>query len=460
MAKKRSIPDDSILEFLTKSDSEDEDFDADSEEDVSDCEEESAESTHLQNISTSSSNDTSNEVEELATKRRKTTSKGIDWFSGDFTPKIHNFDSSSSGCKAALSASSPIRSFFEVFFSTDLVTLISEETNRFFEYTMEISSEVTVSRIKTWRYTTPEEIYSFLAITLLMPRVKKLSLHEYWTKDILMKTPIFGDLMTRDRYLSILRMLHFSDNRESNQGDRLFKIRPVVDHLRAAFKNNLVPFKNLCIDESLMLFKGRLFFKQFIPSKRSRFGIKTFVICDCETGFILDFVVYTGAKSDIVEQHADLGKSGDIVSTLMHTYLDKGHTLYVDNWYSSPALFCWLHDRATNACGTVRRSRRDMPRMEEKLKKGELRFRSSEKLLALKWCDKREVWMLSTCHSAGVIETTKKDRQTGVVTKKPECIVDYNRFMGAVDKADMMLSSIESVRKSLKWYKKFFFPLG
>ncbi|KAG8238845.1 hypothetical protein J437_LFUL018294, partial [Ladona fulva] len=197
--------------------------------------------------------------------------------------------------------------------------------------------------------TTNEEVFRFLAITLLMPRTKKLSLNDYWSRDVLIRTPIFGELMSRDRYLMILRMLHFSNNNVPSDGDRLHKIRPVVDPLRRAFKNTLVPFQNLCIDESLMLFKGRLFFKQYIPSKRNKFGIKIFVICDCETGYILDFIVYTGLKSDILDQNCEFGKSGDIVSTLINPYLENGHTLYVDNWYTSPALFCWLHDRATNA---------------------------------------------------------------------------------------------------------------
>ena len=48
-----------------------------------------------------------------------------------------------------------------------------------------------------------------------------------------------------------------------------------------------------------MLYKGRLTFKQYIPSKRSRFGIKLFVLCDCKTGTILDFIVYTGTDIDI-----------------------------------------------------------------------------------------------------------------------------------------------------------------
>jgi hypothetical protein len=42
---------------------------------------------------------------------------------------------------------------------------------------------------------------------------------------------------------------------------------------------------------------------------------------------------------------------------------------------------------------------------------------------------------------------------------KPNCIIDYNNSMGSVDKVDMILNTINSVRKSLKWYKKYFFHL-
>ncbi|KAG8229543.1 hypothetical protein J437_LFUL009017 [Ladona fulva] len=149
------------------------------------------------------------------------------------------------------------------------------------------------------------------------------------------------------------RKISSQDNNAPSEGDRLHKIRPVIDPLRTAFKNTLVPFQNLRIDESLLLFKGPLFFKQYNSSERNKFGIKIYVICDCETGYILDFIVYTGSNSDILDQNYAFGKSGDIVSTLINPYLENGHNLYVDNWYSAPALFCWLHDRATNACGTV-----------------------------------------------------------------------------------------------------------
>jgi hypothetical protein len=54
------------------------------------------------------------------------------------------------------------------------------------------------------------------------------------------------------------------------------------------FSDILMPYRNLSIDESLIKFKGRLSWKQYIPSKRSRFGMKTFTIVDAKTGFILN----------------------------------------------------------------------------------------------------------------------------------------------------------------------------
>lgn len=40
-----------------------------------------------------------------------------------------------------------------------------------------------------------------------------------------------------------------------------------IDHLRDIFPKILYPFQNLCNDQSLLLFKGQAFFKQYIPSK-------------------------------------------------------------------------------------------------------------------------------------------------------------------------------------------------
>ncbi|KAJ8934768.1 hypothetical protein NQ318_010424 [Aromia moschata] len=162
---------------------------------------------------------------------------------------------------------------------------------------------------------------------------------------------------------------------------------------------------------------------------------------DSITGYILDFIIYTGATTETAQ--SNFGKSGDVVVTPLDPYLDEGHTLFIDNWYSSPDLFLWLYDRCTNACGTVRKTRKQMPKMEEKLKGGEFTFRTTRnRLIAIKWCDKREVFMLSTAHDNNVAATGKTDRTTNLQIMKPECIIEYNKRMGAVDKTDMLLSSV------------------
>ncbi|KAJ8368725.1 hypothetical protein SKAU_G00087530 [Synaphobranchus kaupii] len=80
----------------------------------------------------------------------------------------------------------------------------------------------------------------------------------------------------------------------------------------------------------------------------------------CKTGFVQDIVIYTGATTDIT--HYDgLGLSGSVVMTMLAPHLGKGHTLFVDNWYSSPTIFHHLLTNNTGACGTVRKNRKWMP---------------------------------------------------------------------------------------------------
>jgi len=84
----------------------------------------------------------------------------------------------------------------------------------------------------------------------------------------------------------------------------------------------------------------------------------------------------------------NLGVSGSIVMTLMKPYLQKGHILYVDNWFTSPKLFLEFYNQSTGAVGTVKRNRDGMPCLKEKLNRREQVYRNCESMLAVKWMDK------------------------------------------------------------------------
>jgi hypothetical protein len=146
--------------------------------------------------------------------------------------------------------------------------------------------------------------------------------------------------------------------------------------------------------------------------------------------------------------------SSKIVVTLAKNLLGMGYTIYTDNWYSSPALFLELQQQKTNAVGTVRVGRKNMPiELKQKIAKDNITSMFTDNMMALKWHDKREVCMLSTYHDDSVktIKTYKGDKI------KPVVVFDYNKSMGAVDMADQMLTSYPAERKRNKiWYKNQF----
>jgi hypothetical protein len=398
--------------------------------------------------------DVEEEPQPSTSKRPRTAPR--EWNNTDFTPEVHEFNSSHSGISPTLNLNenSTESDFFLAIMNEEIVNIIVKETN---DYAATLcTSASTHSKLKKWVVTTAEEIYMFLATLLLMSLVGKNSLKKYWSTNPIIETPFFRVLFSQDRFFLLLRCLHFTDNSISST-DRLKKIRNILDPFKRILKSSFYPFEKLCIDESLLLWKGKLSFKIYIPSKRHRFGIKLFVCCDVATGYVLDFIVYTGADTDIVLYEGQ-GISGSVVLTMLKDYLGRGHKLYVDNWYTSPTLFDYLFSKKTNACGTVRANRKEMPKFP-KIQKGEVRHFHSNGLLAIKWCDKRDIHILTTVNSHNMSLTNKIDYTTGQFKIKPDAVIDYSKNMGAVDKVDRILGFSEVSRKSLKWYKKVFFRI-
>ena len=146
----------------------------------------------------------------------------------------------------------------------------------------------------------------------------------------------------------------------------------------------------------------------------------------------------------------------DTIFELLGPYLGHGYTLYMDNFYNSVALAKELLENNTIVCGTIRQNigvPRDFREQIKGLKRGEMTFIRDDQVLLLTWLDKKPITMISTMHSAEMVEVP---RNFGKTTMKPECIVDYNRHMHGVDNADQYLSMYPFRRKTVKWPKKVF----
>ena len=276
--------------------------------------------------------------------------------------------------------------------------------------------------------------------------VKKPSLRLYWSTDEFFKTPFFSAVMSRDRYFQIMRYLHFVDNQEevkdknSPNYDKLFKVRKL---LLPRFLEVYNPERNLSIDETLIKFKGRIYFRQFIPIKPGRFGIKCFTLAEASSGYGLVSKIYTEKENGVVQ--TDLGRKS--VMGLMEAFFDKGYKLYMDNYYSSVPLFEDLERRGTLACGTVRSNRKGLPKditdvhNEEikGLKRGESVYRQKDTITCVGWKDSKMVYMLATtpvnpaCNSEVERSVKEGNKWQKTAVNQPSVISDYNQNMGGVD---------------------------
>ena len=176
---------------------------------------------------------------------------------------------------------------------------------------------------------------------------------------------------------------------------RLWKLRPIMDGLCERFRKVYSPSQDICIDESLFKYRGRFMWRTYNRSKRARYGLKAYKLCESSgdaTGFTLAMRMYLGD-----DQEGDTPVAERIVMLLMKEAgcLDKFHHVYMDRWYSSPSLFHKLQHRGCAAIGTVDKRRKHLPieiKNLKKMTKGEVIRRSSPGgMLALAWMDKNLV---------------------------------------------------------------------
>lgn len=356
-----------------------------------------------------------------------------------------------------------ILGIFESFFSDDLLLKIVAETNRYAQQHISKNIGTLTSRsiVHKWVDTNLNELKTYFGILILQGICQKPTNELYFTKRESIATPFFSKIISIERFSLLSKFLHFSNNEdlsslENIPNRKLAKIYPVLNHLREKFKSLYTPKKCISIDESLLGWKGRLGYKQYIPSKRKRFGIKFYQLCESETGYIYNFICYTGASTAYPHTPEDMPMTEKVVFSLAHDLLDRGYCLYMDNYYNSVALTEKLILRETDVVGTMRINRKGIPSelKSKKLKKGELVALFREKQTIIKWKDKKDVLLISTIHGS---ETEQVTVQGGKVVDKPTAVIDYNKFMGGVDVADSHLHFYSVSRNRLKkYYMKMF----
>lgn len=189
---------------------------------------------------------------------------------------------------------------------------------------MKTISELTKKSLK-WKDITVKEM-KFLGLVILMGQVRKDRRDDYWSTESWMETPFFPKTMSRDRFRQIWRAWHFNNNENvQDDSDRLCKVRPLLDFFLPKFKEVYKPIQQLSLEEGIVPWRGRLFFRDYNAGKMIKYGILVRMVCESNTGYICNFEIYCGEGKRLIET----------IQTVVSPYTDLWHHVCMDNYYNS-----------------------------------------------------------------------------------------------------------------------------
>lgn len=349
--------------------------------------------------------------------------------------------------------STPLDAFF-LFFDSKLFDMIHYESNL-----------LSVQKGKPASIST-DELKVFLGINMVMGYNSRPSLADHWSSQKDLENLVIKAAMSRNRFQTLLSNIHLNDNSKINASnrDKLYKVRPLLDHLNCKFQQNRQPGEFLCIDESMILFKGRSSLKQYNPMKPIKRGYKLWCLSD-DQGYVFKTKVYTGKdKSPSNNEHdKTIGLGGKVVMLMLNDLQKSNHKITFDNFFSSIPLMELLQTKRLLACATIRSNRKGFPPLvkDKEMKRGDCDYRATPGgITVYKWMDSKPVHFISNYH--GMTPSTvqrKMNDGTKVTVTCPSVVSDYNRHMGGVDKHDMLRKLYGANRKSKKWWHRIFFGL-
>lgn len=321
--------------------------------------------------------------------------------------------------------------------------------------------------------TSVTEIKDLIGIMLIMGIVKMPAYSDYWSPYT--RYSQIANVMSLKRYKQLMRCLHFCNNEETDDTDRFFKVRRLIDIIRINCLS--VPQgKRFSIDEMMVPYKGKKAGsrKQYMKNKPKKWGFKLFGRAGID-GMVYDFLTYSG-ESIFRNIHFSpyeisyFGLGPKVVIALCFSIPDKPVTVvYFDNFFTTPELISYLRSEfGTLSLGTLRKQHlRGCPIIDDKtmIKQSRGSFTTlcdkSKKVSIVKWLDNKIVCLASSYTSESTQNTSciqrySKEKKKRIPVPYPNIVKEYSSHMGGVDLADMFVALYRTGLKSHKWYMSLF----
>ncbi|CAJ0940183.1 unnamed protein product, partial [Ranitomeya imitator] len=250
-------------------------------------------------------------------------------------------------------------------------------------------------------------------------RANRQSLEELWGKDG-DGVEKFSLVMSINRFKILICCLRFDDRTtrtERRTHDRLAPIRDIFQRFVVNCKQSYYPGENLTIDEMLPGFRGRCAFRQYIPSKPNKYGIKIYALVDASKTYTYNLEVYAGKQPE--GPYCVSNKPIDVVKRLAEPLFGSGRNITADNWFTSCDLIDYLKIQKLSYVGTVRKNKRELLPQFVSVKERQqyssmFAFHNGKALVSYVQHAKKIVLLLSTLHDDAAIDPgTGAEKKTG-----------------------------------------------
>ena len=236
--------------------------------------------------------------------------------------------------------------------------------------------------------------------------------------------------MSRDWFLWLIKFCRFddADTRNDWRDNRFGHIREACELFNNCCWELYGLGPHVTIDEMLQKFCGRCRFRQYMPQKPGRYGIKYWILADAESHYCFNAISYLGKEGDTPA--VNLGAT--VVTKPVEPICNTHQNVTCDCFFTSFDLFEDLHRGNLSAVGTVKANRKSLtvkllPSQAKERTVGDSIFAFKENTTMVSWYPKWEKVVL-------LLWAMHHDDRTGD-SGKPE-LVEFFKTKAGVDALD------------------------
>lgn len=350
---------------------------------------------------------------------------------------------------------------FEKFIDQAILELILKESAKYAAYRCKPDPKISIDELKV-----------YIGILIVSGYSIQSRFESYWSSDPDLRNELIYSSMRKNRFKEISQFLHFADMNEPSPDDKMWKLRPLTDRLKANILKHFHPEQELSYDESMIEYYGRHAMKQYLKEKPVPFGFKVWSLCT-RHGYLVNFEVYQGRNPRSKTVHEEsFGKCiaplFDMIEDFEPDVRALPFSFYFDNLFTGFRALIHLKSLGYNGTGTIRENRltescplKQKKKETKKLGRGFMTSKSikDEDIHLTKWVDNAVVSVASTLY--GIQPKTVVQRYSSIEKKRvdvpcPLVVAKYNKNMGGVDRMDQNISLYRIGIHGKKWWYGIF----